>query len=204
LPNIEETARRDEAELYKAYERERPNILGALFTAVSVALARLPEVRLPRKPRMADFALWAAAAEPVLGFQSGAFINAYSGNRAEAVQETLDSDPVSAAIVALINDPQSEGQWNGAAGDLLRYLEKTVDDGVKKSPTWPKTPRGLAGRLRRLNTFLRESGIAITFRDQKSTGGRRLLTIARTSGGLTATTATTATTESASSFESTG
>jgi hypothetical protein len=98
LPRIEETARRDEAELFTAYERERPYILGALFTAVSVALARLPEVRLPRKPRMADFALWASAAEPALGCGPGAFMSAYSGNRAEAVQETLDSDPVSAAM----------------------------------------------------------------------------------------------------------
>jgi hypothetical protein len=89
LPRIEETARRDEADLYTAFERERPHMLGALFTAVSAALAHLPEVRLPRKPRMADFALWAAAAEPAFGFQSGAFMNAYSGNRAEAVQETL-------------------------------------------------------------------------------------------------------------------
>jgi hypothetical protein len=200
LPHIEETARRDEAELYKAYERERPYILGALFTAVSVALARLPEVRLPRKPRMADFALWSAAAEPALGFQSGAFMNAYSGNRAEAVQETLDSDLVSAAIVVLMNDEQSEGQWTGTAGDLLKHLERTIDDGVKKSPAWPKTPRGLSGRLRRLNTFLRESGIAITFHDQKGTGGRRPLTITRTAVDLTATTATTASAESASSL----
>jgi hypothetical protein len=200
LPHIEETARRDEAELYKAYERERPYILGAFFSAVSAALARLPDVRLPRKPRMADFALWAAAAEPTLGFQSGAFMDAYSGNRAEAVHETLDSDPVSASIVALMNDEQSEGQWTGTAGDLLKHLERTADDGVKKSLAWPKTPRGLAGRLRRLNTFLRESGIAITFHDQKGTGGRRRLTITRTAVELTATTATTASAESASSL----
>ena len=134
LPRIEETARRDEAELYTAFERDRPHILGALFTCVSAALARLPEVRLFRKPRMADFALWATAAEEALGFQSGAFMSAYSGNRAEAVQETLESDPVSAAIVVLIDSERSGGQWTGTSGDLLKHLERIVEDGVKVCP----------------------------------------------------------------------
>ncbi len=62
LPVIEVTARRDEAELYESNERERPCILGALLTAVSAALSCLPEVSLPSKPRMADFAIWATAA----------------------------------------------------------------------------------------------------------------------------------------------
>lgn len=200
LPRIEETARRDEAELYMAYEQECPHILGALFTAISAALARLPEVRLLRKPRMADFALWAAAAEPALGFHVGAFMNAYSGNRAEAVQETLESDSVSAAIVVLINGEKGEGQWTGTSGDLLKHLERIVEERVKKSPAWPKTPRGLSSRLRRLTTFLRESGIEITFHDQKGTGGRRCLTITRTAVDLTATTAATASAVPASSL----
>jgi hypothetical protein len=160
LPHIAETARRDEAELYAAYERERPCLLGALCTAVSAALARFPEIRFPRKPRMADFAMWATAAESGLGFQDGAFMNAYSGNRAEAVQETLDSDPVTGAIVVLI-DKGCEGKWTGTAGEMLKDLEKIIEDGVKKSPAWPKTPRALSGRLRRLATFLRESGIEV-------------------------------------------
>jgi putative DNA primase/helicase len=77
LPRIEEHARRDEAQLYRAYKRDSPQILGALFTAVSAALASLPTVALVRKPRLADFSLWATAAEEGLGFESGAFIDAY-------------------------------------------------------------------------------------------------------------------------------
>jgi putative DNA primase/helicase len=46
LPRIEDTARKEEKEVYEAYERERPLILGALLTAISDALARLPEVNL--------------------------------------------------------------------------------------------------------------------------------------------------------------
>jgi hypothetical protein len=195
LPRIEETARRDETQLYTAYELERPLILGGLLTAISAALARLPEVRLARKPRMADFALWATAAEVALGFLPGAFMDAYSGNRFQAVQETLESDPVSAAILALISDEAGEGQWSGTAGGLLKHLERIVEDGVKKSPAWPKTPRGLSSRLRRLTTFLRESGTEVTFHDQKGTGGQRMLTVRRMASHLIAPTATTASAE---------
>jgi hypothetical protein len=195
LPRILETNRRDEEELYTAYELALPQILGAVFTAVSTALARHRDVNLGRKPRMADFAVWATAAEPAFGFEPGAFMNAYTGNRAEAVRETLDSDSVSVAIIAMINAPEFENPWSGECADLLEALEKKVSDGVKKAKSWPKNARGLSGRLRRLATFLREAGIEITFPDpnHKSTGGRRILTIARISAILTATTATTAT-----------
>jgi hypothetical protein len=197
LPPIDGNARREEAELYREYEAERPYILGALFTAVSQAMAHLPKVRLPSKPRMADFAIWATAAEQALGFQSGAFMNAYAGNRAEAVQETLESDPVSLAILALMHEEQIDEQWTGTAKDLLQTLDAKVDDKVKKSQEWPKTARGLSGRLRRLATFLREVGIRVSF-GPKGTGGRRPLMITRAAADSIATIATTAATQSSS------
>src|SRR5262249_24846292 len=50
---IPETCRRSEAELWAAFEVERPRILGALLDAVVVGLRRLPETQLPQLPRMA-------------------------------------------------------------------------------------------------------------------------------------------------------
>lgn len=44
---------------------------GALLDAVSLALRQLPEVRLERLPRMAEFAQWVVAAEEGLGFKEG-------------------------------------------------------------------------------------------------------------------------------------
>lgn len=190
LPRIEETARREEKDLYLAYERHLPLILGALVAAISAALACWPEVRLARKPRMADFASWATAAEAALGFRPGAFMDAYSSNRSEAVQETLESDPVGAQILELLSQ---ETEWSGTAGELLQHLEQIVGDGVKKSQAWPKTPRGLSSRLRRLVTFLRESGTEMTF--HKGTGGKQVLTLTRVGSHFTATTAASASTE---------
>ena len=66
LEPIPEERRRPEAELWDAFDAERPRLLGALLDAVVEGLRRLPETRLERLPRMADFALWATACETAL------------------------------------------------------------------------------------------------------------------------------------------
>jgi hypothetical protein len=186
LPRIDDEQRKDEKQLYTEFEAELPQILGALFDAVAAALKQLPETKLDRMPRMADFALWATAAEQALGFEEGRFLNAYTGNRAEAIEATLEADLVSTAILALMEGTGEEGkneQWEGTCVELKQRLEE-IDEYASKSRSWPKTPRGMSSRLRRLVTYLREVGITITF--HRKSHGRRLLTIARTGSDLTA------------------
>ena len=72
LEPIPEERRRPEAELWAAFEAERPRILGVLLDAVVEGLKRLPETHLPKLPRMAGFALWATACETAL-WAAGAF-----------------------------------------------------------------------------------------------------------------------------------
>jgi hypothetical protein len=84
LEPISEDRRRPEAELWAEFEVRRPRILGALLDAVVEGLKRLPETRLPKLPRMADFALWATACETAL-WPAGTFWSAYCGNQDEAV-----------------------------------------------------------------------------------------------------------------------
>jgi hypothetical protein len=181
LPRIDNEDRKDEAQLYKEFDQELPEILGALFTVISSALARVSEVHLVSKPRMADFALWATAAEQALGLETGGFMQAYLGNRTEAVREALDADAVAAAILKFMDERRDSGEdtWQGSCGDLQQLLEALIDDRIRKSRSWPDTPRGLSGRLRRLATFLREAGVQITFRP-KGAKGMRAVVIERT------------------------
>jgi len=180
LPRIDELSRRDEAQLSADYERELPKVLGAFCGALSCALRGLPEVQLPRKPRMADFALWATAGEEGFGSAPGSFMAAYSGNRAEAVQETLDYDAVDPVLLAFITENTERATWTGTSGELLERLEAQAGDGAKKSAKWPKSARGLSGDLRRLAPFLREVCIEIVFGQKRGKGGQRLLSITRT------------------------
>lgn len=159
LQPIPEEGRRSEAELWAAFEAERPRILGALLDAVVQGLKRLSETRLEKLPRMADFALWATACETAL-WPPGTFWAAYCGNRDDAVEGVIEADPIAAAVRSVM---ATRSEWTGTASDLLGALAEVVGERVAKSKTWPDSPRALAGRLRRAATFLRKIGIEISF-----------------------------------------
>ncbi len=159
LEAIPEERRRPEAELWAAFEAESPKILGVLLDAVAQGLRRLPEIRLERLPRMADFALWASACETAI-WPAGTFWSAYCGNRDEAVENVIEADPVAAAVRAVMAE---RTEWTGTATDLLGALAEAAGERVTKAKTWPASPRALSGRLRRAATFLRKVGIDIDY-----------------------------------------
>jgi hypothetical protein len=158
LPQIKEKHRRREVDLWKAFAAALPGILGAVFKAVSAALANVHGVKLPESPRMADFATWIVAAEPALPWEPGTFLDVYSGNRAAVVEHSLEGDVVAVAVRLLMEDRET---WEGAPSDLLEALEALVPDSTKRSKAWPKAANVLSNRLRRAATFLRAIGIEI-------------------------------------------
>lgn len=185
LPPLPEDKRRPESELWEAFYKIRPRILGALLDAVSAALSNIDDVRLGRLPRMADFALWVTAAEPALPWESGQFMQTYEANRRQAVEMSLDADPVAVALQTFM---ATRAAWTGSASDLLAKLEGGVSDQVQKSKAWPKAPNRLSARLKRAATFLRTQGIAIE--TSKLTNGRRQISITNESIATIATIAT--------------
>jgi hypothetical protein len=175
LEPINEEHRRPEQELWRAFEAERPRILGALLDAVAKGLAMLPQTRLDKLPRMADFALWATACETAL-WPSGTFWSAYCSNRNEAVEGVIDADPIAAAVRALM---AARTEWTGTASELLGALAELAGERVSKAKTWPDSPRALAGRLRRAATFLRKTGFDIGF-EREGRARTRMIRIATT------------------------
>jgi hypothetical protein len=159
LEPIPEERRLPEQELWASFDAERPRLLGVLLDAVVEGLKRLPETRLEKLPRMADFALWATACETAL-WPAGTFWTAYCGNRDEAVEGVIDADPVAAAVRAVM---ATQTEWTGTASQLLAALVEMAGERVAKSKAWPDSPRALAGRLRRAAAFLRKVGIEVTF-----------------------------------------
>lgn len=180
LEAIPEERRRSEAELWAAFEAERPKILGVLLDGVARGLKDLAQTELPKLPRMADFALWASACETAI-WPKGTFWSAYCGNREEAVESVIDADPVANAILELMSE---RTEWTGTATDLLGDLSDVAGDRIAKARTWPGSPRALSGRLRRAATFLRTVGIDIDF--VKDGGKKRSRIICLTAGGASA------------------
>jgi len=165
---------RTEDELWHQFEEAKPRVLGALLDAVSAGLRNLPSTRLPNAPRLADFATWVVACEEALPWPRGTFMAAYTRARRAAVESTLDADPVA---VALRNLLASREEWGGTATELLERLGEEMTDlpDVKRSHAWPKTPKALSNRLRRVAPDLRLVGLAVEFVRQH--GGRRLVSV---------------------------
>jgi hypothetical protein len=80
-PAIPDSQRLSEREFWRQFELARPRILGALLDAAALALRDRDSIRLPGRPRMADFAVTAAAAAPAIGWTAEEFLEAYTLNR---------------------------------------------------------------------------------------------------------------------------
>jgi hypothetical protein len=92
-----------------------PGSSGALLDAMVQGMRAMGRVHLDRLPRMADFALWAAACEPAL-WPSGTFARAYAANRKAAIESIIEADPIANCVRAIMAD---RPMWTGSASDLL-------------------------------------------------------------------------------------
>jgi hypothetical protein len=159
LPRIEQSKRLPEKKFWKKFDEIQPGIIGALLDAAAVALRELPNTDLATLPRMADFALWATAAETGFGLNAGAFMCAYDGNQAEAHQVALEASPLA---VELRDWFEGQEYWEGSPTALLGELNKRLEDHKENPKTkqgWPQSSRGLTMRLKVLGPDLRAIGV---------------------------------------------
>ena len=158
LPEIKEYRKRDERLLRSDFHAARPHILGALYDATATAIRNYETTKLDRLPRMADFAIWASAAEPALPWQVGEFLAAYENNRRQSTALVLESDMVATAIRDLLT---TDSDWEGTAETLLNVLEQFVPESARKTKSWPKSADSLGRRLKRVVPSLRSEGIEV-------------------------------------------
>lgn len=171
-PRLLAAKRRDEAQLWSSFDSAAPRILGALLDAVVIGLARLPETKLERLPRMADFAIWAAAVEPGFGYAPGSTLRAYAGNASARIEAAIEASTIATAVEDLMRDVES---WHGTATQLLSQLDAVAGPRGRRADDWPKRAAFLTNGLRRVAPFLRERGLDVSF-EQRS-ARRRPITI---------------------------
>jgi hypothetical protein len=172
--NITPEVRRDEAQFWREFSERRPRILGALLDAAVAALCNLPQVRLERPPRLADFALWVTACEPALGMEPGEAVTACQTNSAEARDLALEASPLYVPLAELAR----EG-FTGTVAELHALLDSMVSDAMRRSVRWPKAPNRLGNALRRMATTLRAAGVELQF-SRNDVQGRRVVSVVGT------------------------
>lgn len=159
LPNIPKTDRKPEKKFWAEFEAQRPKLLGALLDTVSGILARIDQIEADELPRMADFSLWAMAAEQALGWKTGSFVEAYTENCATAAQVSTEASPLVGPLIQSV----THQDFLGTATELLKWLQPIADDATKRQRQWPKTGKALSDSLRRLAPNLRTMGVEVEF-----------------------------------------
>ncbi len=172
LERIPPEQRREEAELWRAFEAARPLVLGATLDALARAMAIHPTVQLPRLPRMADFCRWGFAVAAALGIGGEAFLAAYGRAIGQTNEAAIQAHPVASAVMAFMVD---KAEWEGTPAELLGSLE--VVAGTERidtrAMTWPKAAHVLTKRLREAKSILLEAGIEVQL-DGRTGAHRRI------------------------------
>jgi hypothetical protein len=172
LKPIPDDERKTEEEHNAEWAAAKPKVFAVLLDALSCALRRMPDTKLSRSSRMADFERLIEASAPALDLEPGEFGDIYRRNQAELDATAIESDPVAGAIVALIEKDFPTG-WEGNATRLYDLLGDKVTDNTRRSRAWPMSAISLGSRLERLKPVLRRNGVIV----EKRHSGDRFITI---------------------------
>jgi len=150
LDKIDKTSRRSESEIKARFEELRPRILGAFLTLLSKTLAALPRVHLKEYPRMADFAKVLDALDMELGTER---LATYLGQGERLADDVVEGDSVGTAIRSFM---ENRSDWSGTMKELLEAIKP--EDPPRD---FPKSPRKLASRVKRLAPVLEAIGVFV-------------------------------------------
>ncbi len=159
LDRIPDRERRSEEELWEAFEAGHGRLLGAAFDALAGAIRSRETLKLPRRPRLADWGEYAAAAYEALGWGAESFLEDWDRVVSVQNQGTLDGSPVAQAVLAFM---EHRREYTGLASDVHAKLQEQAEKlniNTDREKSWPKTPAWLSRRLREVAPLLAAMGI---------------------------------------------
>ena len=170
LERITPENRKEEQEIFKEFEAEKPKLLGAIFDVISYAMHIKDSIKLPTHSRMADFDDCGCAIAEALGYSRNDFLKAYGINIDSQNDEVLSQSLVAQALEPFIEE-QPEMKWEGTHSLLDQQLKpKALELNIDiREQGWPKGANKLSHELNRLKTNLAEKGIHI-----KKVGQRKI------------------------------
>jgi hypothetical protein len=70
---------------------------------------------------------------------------------------------------------EKQNDWKATAGELLKVLNATATEEMRKEKDWPTTPRGMSGAIRRVAPGLRKLSYTVEFGERDPTKNRNRL-----------------------------
>jgi hypothetical protein len=153
LDLIRDEDRSDEETFWARWADAHPQLLGALLDLTVRVMARLPQVHLTKKPRMADFARILAAIDVELGTEAYA---RYADQAKSLAAEGLSGDSFAQAVIQAVRTT-----FEGTSAELLALARPDKPE-WKAPKEWPASGRAVTGQLRRLAPAFRKTGWQVT------------------------------------------
>ncbi|QCV87057.1 ATP-binding protein [Acidipropionibacterium jensenii] len=159
LDTIPDERRKTEESLAVEWATAYPKILGALLTITCTVMKHLPQVRLPKKPRMADFAKILGALDIMQ--PKGKVLDLYLSQLDDLAADSIAGDPFITAMQSQIG--------SSFKGTSQRLFDLVDFEGFRAPKGWPVNARSLTGRLKKSAPSMRKVGWTVEKHDR---GGR--------------------------------
>lgn len=177
LRQMDEGDRKDEAALVRDLQTDLPAIFRGLLDLIARVLEHLGATEVTNPERMIDFVHWLAALEKAEGVPAGVYQAQYSQALSAGMLESLEANPLAAAVIALIEE-EVDGRWSGTPSELYERLDRAVGRRASYSRDWPPNPIAMSKRLQALQAGLRRQGVEVRI----GRGHKRRITITRLGG----------------------
>ena len=159
LERIPDAERRTEEELWEAFEREHPRLLGAAFDVLCKAIARKSSLRLSRRLRLADWGEYAAAVYEVMGWGPETFLKDWDEVVRVQNQATLDGSPVAQAVIKFMEGREEYTATSSEMHSKLKVVAAQLGVDVDRDRAWPKSARWLWRRIKEVLPLLVAAGM---------------------------------------------
>ncbi len=158
LERLDRNKRLAEDDFWMQFSLKQPELLGAVFDALSGALRARHTVKLDERPRLTDWGLYAAALYESQGWGVDTFVQDWKLVEEAQNQGTLDGSIVAQAVIHYMKD---KDRVEMTAAKLHEAIQKGCEDALDLSndKTWPKTGRTIWKKVREVTPLLEAHGI---------------------------------------------
>ncbi|WP_214888658.1 hypothetical protein [Carnobacterium sp. ISL-102] len=159
-PRLKSEEKKTEYEIWSAFKKDYPYILGSLVNAVSTGL-RNKGKDTSSYSRMIDFGRFIAESSEALNWEDDYWQTIYSDNQVAGVEQSINSDPFALAVVEMMEQLATDKltSWRGTSSELLKKLADNLpSEDTIYNRAWPKYNQ-VKGRLRRIAPLMATKGI---------------------------------------------
>ena len=158
---IRESNRLGDNEIWDSFNEDLPYILGGIFDLVSSGLNILPEIKVNKPVRLADFHRFDYAVAEAMGNKGKEFDKVLKSNKDRQMEITCEN----AMLIRLLIDflKKNDGEWCSTMTFLYRALRDflTESDDIYPKDAFPKAANHFSAELKKYESTLSSKGVTI-------------------------------------------